>query len=378
MAFKQASHESAYLKAGLFGWQGSGKTWTACHIALGLHAAIASQKPVCFIDSETGSDFHVARFQHAGVPLLVDKTRSFLTLCQDMKEAEKETDILIVDSVTHFWQELMTAYKRKKNRSRLFIQDFGPLKDEWAQFSERFLNSRLHIILCGRAANVFEDVEEDTDPGEDKRWKAVKTGTKMSAEGNLAYEPSLLIEMERVLLRDGGKYARHAVVIKDRFGVLDGKEFTDPTFIDFLPHIDRLNLGGAHTGFDASQSSEGMFTSPDASVTERKRQQAVYWEEIEGLKAQYLPGTGAKERFLWTTSKEVVFGTVSDTEIQGRPPAVLKAGRDLLEHLIMYALEAETPPTKVGEFKRWLEKEKERYLAASVALQGVSDDHQGV
>ena len=361
MPFTQASHQSAYLKAGLFGRQGSGKTWTACNLALGLQAAIQSQKPVCFIDSGTGSDFHIGRFQHAGVPLLVDKTRSFRSLLTDLDEAQKEADILIVDSVTHFWQELMTAYKRKKGRSRLFIQDFGPLKDEWAQFTERFLNSRLHIILCGRAANVFEDVEEESDPGEEKRWKAVKTGTKMSAEGNLAYEPSLLIEMARVLLRDGGKYARQAVVIKDRFGVLDGKEFTDPTFQDFLPHIERLNLGGVHKGFDASQSSEVMFTSPDASVTERKRQQAVYWEEIESLKAQYLPSSGAKEKFLWTTCKEMVFGSASETEIQGRPPQALKEGRDLLEHLLMYVLEAQTYPQKVGEFKRWLETEKVRY-----------------
>src|SRR5712691_6028000 len=116
MAFRPAENDSAFLKMGIFGFQGSGKTWTACNVAIGLHAHIKSIKPIGFIDSETGSSFQVARFKKAGIVLQVDRTRSFERLCADMKEAEKSFDILIVDSITHFWRELMQAWKHKRNR----------------------------------------------------------------------------------------------------------------------------------------------------------------------------------------------------------------------------------------------------------------------
>jgi hypothetical protein len=60
----------------------------------------------------------------------------------------------------------------------------------------------------------------------------------------------------------GKRVARHwreTTVVKDRFDLIDGKVFENPTFEAFLPHIERLNLGGSQIGFDATRSSVGMF-----------------------------------------------------------------------------------------------------------------------
>ena len=76
----------------------------------------------------------------------------------------------------------------------------------------------------------------------------------MAAEKETGYEPSLLIEMEKVFNEVRGKYVRRATVIKDRFSQIDSKQFENPKFESFLPHIKMLNLGGEHVGVDSASS----------------------------------------------------------------------------------------------------------------------------
>jgi len=57
---KPAQNQTAYLKAGIMGFQGSGKTYTATRIASGLAKLSKKEKPkIAFFDTEKGSDFFV-------------------------------------------------------------------------------------------------------------------------------------------------------------------------------------------------------------------------------------------------------------------------------------------------------------------------------
>jgi hypothetical protein len=363
MPFKKAQVETAFLKAGFFGFQGTGKTWTAVHTAIGLHKLIGSQKPVCFTDTETGSDFHVKRFENAGIGLEVSKTRAFADLISDAEAALKISDIWIIDSISHFWKELLSSWKKKRGRTFVSIRDFGPLKEEWGKFSAFYVNAPIHIIMCGRASNIFEDIE---DEDEASGMRAVKVGEKMAAETETGYEPSLLVWFQREMMKDGGKYARVATVIKDRTGVLDGKEFTNPTFDDFLPHIKMLNIGGDHVGFDASRSSETYLQDPERSITERKKQQDILMERLEALKVKYLPGSSNREKIVWVVTKEVAFGTASETEIAGKSIAALKTGLELVELILQRYEEmimdgGELPIKTQGDFRRWAENIKTKW-----------------
>ena len=332
----------AYLKAGIFGFAGAGKTWTATDIAIGLHEYAKSTKGVLFVDTENGSDFMIPRLKEKGIEVYTDKTRTFADLLKDMDAAPDVADILIIDSISHFWREMVTAYKG--NRTFLRIQDWGPLKEKWAQYTTRYVNSPLHIIMCGRAANVFEDVQEEKDnPNAPKTFKAVRVGTKMSAETETGYEPSLLIEMEKVMLGEGGRYARRANVIKDRYGVIDSQEFdfapTDKegyTFECFLPHIKRLNIGGEHTGIDLSRTSASMFdreNDGDSWGRFQKRRE-IEIEEIKALFDRKMPGQSAKEKKLRAEMSLVVFGTGSAAAIGEMHPDKLNAGRGLMAFLL--------------------------------------------
>ncbi len=324
MLLQKAKSESAFLKLGLYGESGAGKTYTASSIAIGLCDFIKSKKPVAFLDTETGSDYVRHRFDEAGLELLVAKTRAFKDLLSIVDEAEKECSVLIIDSVTHPWDELVSAYMKANNRSRLTLKDWQPLKATWREFTDKYLNSHLHIIMCGRSADKWAEVED-----EDGAMELRKTGTKMKTEKDLGYEPSLLVEMEAVQLSSkvGGAYIRRAYVKKDRFGLLDGKVFDNPDFQTFLPHVQLLNLGGEHRAIDTTRTSEDMLKQ-DFTGERKAFRRDVVLEKIENEIKLLYPGQSEKDRTAKIKILVDTFGTNSWTEIQGDR---VKFPMDLLE-----------------------------------------------
>ena len=112
--FKKAINEQGFLKSGLFGFPGSGKSFTAALLAIGLVKKFQDKKPVFAVDTEKGLDYLVGKFEKEGVELQLARTRSFSDLLDCVDEAEKNGSVLIVDSITHIWEEIQEAYKAKK------------------------------------------------------------------------------------------------------------------------------------------------------------------------------------------------------------------------------------------------------------------------
>lgn len=331
--FKPATNQMAYLKAGLLGFAGSGKTFTAAELAIGLAKRINDPRPVAFFDTETGSDWMIPKFEAADVPLVVVKSRAFVDLKKAVTEAERECSILIIDSISHVWREMIEAYEqRMKRKYGLRFDDWGPIKREWGVFTDRFLNSQLHIIMCGRAGYEWEmDTDEETGKKE-----LHKVGTKMKAETEMAYEPSLLVEMVRLKrshatkdINDRG-WIHRAVILKDRSDRMNGAEIDNPTFDSFLPHVEYLNVGGAHLGVDTSRSSEDLFDSPDGAY-QRKRRVDIALEEIkDALALAELDGRSKESKRRMVELLTEVFGTSSWTAIGGMQLEGLEDGlRDL-------------------------------------------------
>jgi hypothetical protein len=295
--FTPAANTSAYLKMGLLGFQGGGKTWTAGQVAIGLVKYMKEKgvsyagKPVVFFDTETGSDWLIPVFKQNGVPLFVAKRRAFADLLIAVKEAEANASVLIIDSITHPWRELCESYMKKKQRTFLQMDDWSYLKGDhgWAQFTDLFVNSKLHIIMCGRAGYEFADYKDDNG-----KRQIEKTGTKMKTEGETGFEPSLLVLMEAIEdLRDNTNMHR-ATVQKDRSTLLDGKTFNNPGFEAFLPHIERLNLGGDHVGVDTRGDSQHVLKTEKRDWQPVQREICI--DEIQTLLALHFPSTGAEDK----------------------------------------------------------------------------------
>lgn len=299
--FKKAETTSAYLKAGFMGFAGSGKTYTATDVAIGLVKLMKAKKlpgadkPVFFIDTETGSDWQQPRFDAEGIELLVLKSKSFADLSQAMKEAQEHASVLIIDSITAFWIEFTETYQRVKKRTRgLEFQDWAYLKKEWrVRFTEPFVNSPLHVIICGRAGFEYEHYTDESG-----KKQIEKSGIKMKAEGEMGFEPSLLVFMEREQDLDKNRVIHVAHVYKDRrtdAKSLDGKSFSNPKFKDFLPHIELLNLGGQQLGVDSSRNS-ALIIETQEGRDQNSLQRKIVIDEIESLLVSHFPSTGASDK----------------------------------------------------------------------------------
>jgi hypothetical protein len=332
MKLQPASNEQAFLKAGFLGFAKSGKSFTVSKIAIGLHKFIDSKNPVAFLDTETGSSYVLPMFKKEGVELLTAKSRAFVDLLSIGRESEKTCDILIIDSISHFWTELVKSYQTKMGRKRLRVQDWGPIKEEWQAFTDFYINSKLHILMCGRAG-----FEYDFRENEDGVTEIQKTGIKMKAESDMSFEPSLLIEMEKIRSRDGsvGQGIVHrAWVVGDRFDLLTGRSFDNPGFDQILPHVKQLNIGGTHVGIDLGTSSKDLFDSPEGRSNLSKRRE-IALECIQNEIVKLIPGRTAKEQQDKITLLEKIFGTNSWTAISDLHPDKLETGlHEIKQHKI--------------------------------------------
>ncbi len=303
----------AYLKMGLLGFQGSGKTFTATLVAIGLRKHFKLTGPIAMFDTEGGSEFVAPMVRKGtGADLLGFKGRSLSDLLTFVDECIKEGIALaIVDSVTHIWREVCDAYLKDVNDKRrqwaerdnksfkpktsLEFQDWAHVKAIWARWSDLYLNSPLHIIICGRAGFEYEmQVNEDT-----QKKELVKTGIKMRTESEFGYEPSLLVEMEREQIPDGEggfRHLRRATVIKDRYNVIDGKTAVNPTFDFFKPHIELLRPASYSPIDMAVKTETGADVEGNGEWEREKKTRAILLGEIQGLLVEYIPGQAAADK----------------------------------------------------------------------------------
>lgn len=322
--FKPAENTMAYFKAGFMGEAGSGKTHTATLAMIGLIKHLrakgipGSDKPVFMLDTEQGSAWIKPMFDDAGIPFYVHKTRVFKDLVPAIREAEKEASGLLIDSVTHFWEELKTTYATSKpGRSVLEFQDWAVLKSMWSKFSDAYVNSELHCVLCGRLGHEYEQVQDERTG----KKKIEQSGVKMQAEKGLGYEPNILIWMEREMDLTSKTITRKAIVLKDRSQRLDGEQYPNPTFQTFLPHIDYLALGGKHEGVDTSRTSGDIIPDDDAPLSDMKSiRRGIVLDEIEALLVKHYPSTSAAEKQAKAALVLKHFRTSSWTEISKLMP----------------------------------------------------------
>lgn len=322
----------AYSKVGLYGEAGSGKTFTAAQIAIGLHQSAKLQKPVGMFDTEPAASYIIPLFEDAGIDFLVyDESRALSDLMSFMDEAEQECSIVIIDSITHVWREAQDAYLEKINKGRraknwnpiyqLEFHHWKPIKAAWQSFTDRFLSSKLHCIVCGRAGSVYEYQKNENN----NKMELITSGTKMATEKELGYEPSLLIEM--VKHRDGGKIINRALVEKDRANKLNGFEIDYPNYESLKPHFDFLNIGGQHFESMNQRNSEDIYEigDEDSGFSYEAKKRDVVLEEIKGLFIKYgLDGTGKQEKLKRTQLLEKHFETTSWTKVSSMHSSELK------------------------------------------------------
>jgi hypothetical protein len=338
---KKATNKMAFAKVGLYGDAGSGKTFTAALIAIGLHKHGKMKKPIGMFDTEPAASFIIPLFEEAGIDFLVyDESRALSDLMKFMDEAEKECSIIIMDSITHVWRDCQDSYLKKTNETRkkynkkpiyqLEFHHWKPIKAAWATFTDRFISSKVHCIVCGRAGSIYEYQKNE----ESGKMELITMGTKMATEKELGYEPSLLIEM--VKHREDGHIINRALIEKDRANLLNGKEIDSPDFKKLKPHFAFLNLGGNHFESMDQKDSKDMFNEEgEDNWTHEKRQREIWCEEIKALLiTHHMDGTGKEEKQKRTALLQTIFETGSWIKIESMRSEKIKKGHETMKELL--------------------------------------------
>jgi hypothetical protein len=183
---------------GIMGFAGSGKTYTAAHTAIGLVEYMQSvgvsyaDKPVFFLDTETGSDWVKPQFEAAGIPLFTAKTRAFRTCWPRSRRPKRIPRFCLVDSISHFWKEICDSLHEGEEAQPPAVRGLGLPQGRVGQVHRSVHQLAMHIIICGRAGYEYDYFQDDAG-----KKQLEKTGIKMKAEGEMGYEPSLLVLMER-------------------------------------------------------------------------------------------------------------------------------------------------------------------------------------
>ena len=336
----------AYLKAGFLGFPGSGKTYTAALLAIECRKLLGLDAPIGFFDTEAGAAYVNPLVKAAtGKDILGVRSRSFDDLMAVARQCEAgAAAVLIVDSVTHVWREVCDAYlaevngarrsQGKSERTRLEFQDWATIKAKWNEWTALYLNSKLHIIICGRAGYDWGFEERENADGSTRK-ELVKTAIKMKVESEFGFEPSLLVDMRRVSEFDRAtshqeRFVHRAVVLKDRFQVLDAAICDNPTGEFFLPHL-RLLTPGADNAVDTTPKTLMGVDAAGQGREQRERwQRGALCEEIEGLMTSKWPGRSAPVVKAKTDALDACFGTRSWKVVKAMKPPELEIGLRLL------------------------------------------------
>lgn len=185
MTFQRATKSRATLRAALFGPSGAGKTFTALRIATGLGG------PVAVIDTERGSAskyadrfrFDVLELDHAAIP----DYRSAIAAA-----ARAGYPILVIDSLSHGWQELLQEVDRLANTKYR--------GNTWAAWAEGTSKQRAlvdailaypgHVIATMRSKTEWI-VESDAKG----KSRPIRVGLAPEQGKGIEYEFDLLLEL---------------------------------------------------------------------------------------------------------------------------------------------------------------------------------------
>src|SRR5262249_7285861 len=200
-----------------------------CLIALALWEEESKKKTVLLQDTERSAKFIIPFFRQYGLiegkNFFVTPSRSLVDFLRVLELANQHRGIFLIDSVTHLHEEMLRQFSEKEDRPIKYPGDAMILKPMWKeQFSTPFTDAdNCHILFTGRAAWEYKmEVNEETGKKEFNQ-----TGVKMRGDNEMAYEPDVVVLMERMqdVTRKGIKPYKRATILKDRARLIDGKQF---------------------------------------------------------------------------------------------------------------------------------------------------------
>lgn len=344
-----------FIKASFGGFAGSGKSRTGSEFIVGSYKYLKCEKPILFIDNEKGSRFLIPFFKDHGIETFVKDTTQLADILEAFKLFESgDIDFLFIDSLTKVWYEYVNQYKAKfKDKKFMTLQDWGKILPSWQKdFADRFVSVEGNIVFTGRGGNTY-DMEENE---ETKKKEFVKSGVKMKMAGETPFEPDLNVWMTLMQKVNGDgdlKVWRDALIMKDRSNKIDGKTFSNPTFEAFKPVVEYL-VSVPKGEVSGATNTENLAPS-EPHYHEMKEQYQIEEERIKGAWDVTGLGTSKEDKAVKVKITQLIFGSLSMTEILKQNLESLRAKRIELEGV---CFEYSTMDDKKAYLTAWEEEKK--------------------
>lgn len=333
--------EHHFVKVSFSGFAGSGKSRTSSEFIRGLWKQAKIKKPLLFIDNEQGGRFLLKQFEKDGIEVVYKQTEQLADVIKAMDFLKSgEIGGLFVDTLTKIWYKYVRDYRAINKRTFMTLQDWGKILPAWQEeFSDRFVEINGNFIFTGRGG--FEYEKEDDEVNEagtvTKKGQFIKSGVKMKLAGETAFEPDLNIWMslEQSLVKGKPVQYRNALITKDRSGMIDGKNFKNPTFENFKPFVSYV--------FDIPL---GKVAHASNTENNAPHEDSDYWrnKELKDIEKEKIENTFDKAGFTGSQSKETkrigilvmekIFETSSMTEVMKMTAPELKKRRIMLVSLL--------------------------------------------
>lgn len=344
-----------FIKASFGGFAGSGKSRTGSEFIVGAYKYLQCKKPILFIDNEKGSRFLVPFFTEHGIETYVKDTIHLADVLEAFNLLEaNEISFLFIDSLTKVWYRYIEDYKSKsQNKKFMTLQDWGKILPSWQKdFADRFVSVEGNVVFTGRGGNTYDMEEND----ETHKKEFVKSGVKMKMAGETPFEPDLNVWMNLMQKMDSDgnlEVWRDALVMKDRSNKIDGQTFKNPSFDEFKPVVEYL-VNVPKGKVSGATNTENMAPS-EPHYYETREQYQIEEERIKGAWDVTGLGTSKEDKAIKVKITQVMFGTLSMTEILKMNLESLRAKRIELEGLLF---EYSTIEDKDAFLNAWYEEKK--------------------
>lgn len=198
MQLKRAVKSQSYLRLGISGPAGAGKTWTALEVA----SRLVPDARIAVLDTELGSaskyadhfTFDVIELDHYRPQGVLD----FLHLCE-----REGYHVAIIDSVSPFWNgpggflEMVDDEVARQKASRQSgrgdsFTAWKPVDAAYAKWVIDILSSRVHVIFTLRAKMAYEQSKDGNG-----KAQVVKLGLAPVFRDTFPYELDVMLEMDQ-------------------------------------------------------------------------------------------------------------------------------------------------------------------------------------
>jgi hypothetical protein len=191
--FQKAIRAKAYIKLGVMGVAGSGKTYSSLLLARGL---VGEKGRIAVIDTENNSSTlygHLTDFDQCEIAPRANGAFHHQDFIDAIRAAEAEGyDCIIVDSFSHLWQAILAEKEKldKESKTGNSFTNWAVATKDFNASVQSLLQCKMHVIACMRSKTEY--VVETNEKG---RSAPRKVGLAPVMRDGIEYEFTTVFDL---------------------------------------------------------------------------------------------------------------------------------------------------------------------------------------